>query len=56
MHRVVVLALPGVVPFELGIPARIFGAARDQLGDNLVALLRLLVSRVGEGAGSGIGR
>jgi transcriptional regulator GlxA family with amidase domain len=27
-HRVVVLALPGVVPFELGIPARIFGAAR----------------------------
>ncbi|GAB3661944.1 helix-turn-helix domain-containing protein [Actinocorallia lasiicapitis] len=29
MHRVVVLALPGVVPFELGIPARIFGAARD---------------------------
>jgi transcriptional regulator GlxA family with amidase domain len=29
MHRIVVLALPGVIPFELGIPARIFGAARD---------------------------
>jgi transcriptional regulator GlxA family with amidase domain len=27
MHRVVVLALDGVVPFELGIAARIFGAA-----------------------------
>jgi transcriptional regulator GlxA family with amidase domain len=29
-HRVVVLALPGVVPFELSIPARIFGGARDE--------------------------
>jgi transcriptional regulator GlxA family with amidase domain len=28
-HRIVVLALPGVVPFELSIPARIFGGARD---------------------------
>lgn len=27
-HRVAVLALPGVVPFELAIPARIFGGAR----------------------------
>ncbi|QUH05616.1 helix-turn-helix domain-containing protein [Saccharopolyspora erythraea] len=27
MHRVVVLALEGVYPFELGIPKRIFGAA-----------------------------
>jgi len=27
-HRVVVLALPGVVPFELAIPSRIFGGAR----------------------------
>ncbi|GAA1513365.1 helix-turn-helix domain-containing protein [Kribbella lupini] len=26
-HRVAVLALPGVVPFELAIPARIFGGA-----------------------------
>jgi transcriptional regulator GlxA family with amidase domain len=29
VHRVVVLALPGVIPFELGIPARVFGAALD---------------------------
>jgi transcriptional regulator GlxA family with amidase domain len=27
LHRVVVLALDGVYPFELGIPARVFGAA-----------------------------
>ncbi|MDI2130670.1 GlxA family transcriptional regulator [Yinghuangia seranimata] len=32
MHRVGVLALDGVLPFELGIPARIFGAARDADG------------------------
>jgi transcriptional regulator GlxA family with amidase domain len=35
MHRVGVLALDGVVPFELGIPARIFGAARDTAGGPL---------------------
>jgi transcriptional regulator GlxA family with amidase domain len=29
MHRVVVLALDGVIPFELGIPPRIFGRAYD---------------------------
>ncbi|GAA1350003.1 GlxA family transcriptional regulator [Streptomyces beijiangensis] len=28
-HRVVVLALDGLLPFELGIPQRIFGMARD---------------------------
>ncbi|WP_399926412.1 GlxA family transcriptional regulator [Streptomyces kanamyceticus] len=28
-HRVVVLALDGVIPFELGIPQRIFSRARD---------------------------
>ena len=32
LHRVVVLALPGVFPFELGIAARVFGAARDAEG------------------------
>jgi transcriptional regulator GlxA family with amidase domain len=32
MHRVVVLALPGVIPFELGISSRLFGAARDAEG------------------------
>lgn len=39
MHCVVVLALPGVVPFELGIPARIFGGARDQLGEQLYEVI-----------------
>jgi transcriptional regulator GlxA family with amidase domain len=39
MHRVVVLALPGVVPFELGIPARILGGARDQLGEQLYEVI-----------------
>ncbi|MFD4668518.1 GlxA family transcriptional regulator [Lentzea sp. NPDC058450] len=29
LHRVAVLALDGVFPFELGIPARVFGAAGD---------------------------
>ncbi|WP_163507657.1 GlxA family transcriptional regulator [Fodinicola acaciae] len=29
MHRVAVLALDQVIPFELGIPSRIFGAATD---------------------------
>ncbi|WP_159668676.1 GlxA family transcriptional regulator [Streptomyces mexicanus] len=28
-HRVVVLALDGLLPFELGIPHRVFGCARD---------------------------
>lgn len=34
-HRVAVLARDGVIPFELGIPARIFGAARDPAGPRL---------------------
>ncbi|MFD0418110.1 GlxA family transcriptional regulator [Streptomyces sp. NPDC127108] len=34
-HRVVVLALDGVIPFELGIPQRIFGRARDAAGELL---------------------
>jgi transcriptional regulator GlxA family with amidase domain len=38
MHRVVVLALPGVVPFELAIPSRLFGAARDAEGGPLYAV------------------
>lgn len=33
-HRVAVLALPGVVPFELAIPARIFGSAYDPRHDD----------------------
>ncbi|KUM69776.1 GlxA family transcriptional regulator [Streptomyces griseorubiginosus] len=31
-HRVVVLAMDGVLPFELGIPHRIFGRPRDAQG------------------------
>ncbi|ARX86625.1 AraC family transcriptional regulator [Streptomyces alboflavus] len=31
-HRVVVLALEGVYPFELGIPSRVFGTAADEAG------------------------
>jgi len=31
-HRVAVLALPGLLPFELGIPHRIFGRAKDPGG------------------------
>ncbi|GGZ25697.1 AraC family transcriptional regulator [Streptomyces inusitatus] len=34
-HRVVVLALPGVIPFELSIPHRIFGRALSPAGDPL---------------------
>ncbi|WAU85652.1 helix-turn-helix domain-containing protein [Streptomyces sp. Qhu-G9] len=34
-HRVVVLALDGVLPFELGIPQRIFGRAKDTKGRSL---------------------
>jgi transcriptional regulator GlxA family with amidase domain len=34
-HRVVVLALHGVMPFELGIPYRIFGRARGPEGQRL---------------------
>ncbi|MFD9881723.1 GlxA family transcriptional regulator [Streptomyces alboflavus] len=34
-HRVVVLALDGVIPFELGIPQRIFGRARNAAGERL---------------------
>ena len=34
-HRVVVLALDGLLPFELGIPHRIFGRPRDAEGRRL---------------------
>ncbi|CAM5595972.1 AraC family transcriptional regulator [Streptomyces spiroverticillatus] len=32
LHRIAVLALPEVIPFELGIPHRIFGRANDEHG------------------------
>ncbi|MFJ7264276.1 GlxA family transcriptional regulator [Streptomyces globosus] len=35
MHRVAVLALEGVPPFELGIPSRVFGNACDDSGNGL---------------------
>ncbi|MCX5200541.1 helix-turn-helix domain-containing protein [Streptomyces sp. NBC_00237] len=35
LHRVAVLALPEVIPFELGIPHRIFGRAYDAEGARL---------------------
>ncbi|MFI7010399.1 GlxA family transcriptional regulator [Streptomyces sp. NPDC050145] len=38
-HRVVVLALDGVIPFELGIPQRIFGRARTSAGEPLYEVL-----------------
>src|SRR4051812_47916123 len=34
-HRVVVLAMDGLLPFELGIPHRIFGRPKDALGRRL---------------------
>ncbi|GAA3004547.1 GlxA family transcriptional regulator [Streptomyces fulvorobeus] len=39
MHRVVVLALEGVYPFELSIPVRIFGTAADTAGRPLYEVL-----------------
>ncbi|MFE4616035.1 GlxA family transcriptional regulator [Streptomyces sp. NPDC056747] len=38
-HRVAVLALPGLLPFELGIPHRIFGRARDADGTLLYEIV-----------------
>ncbi|MEV4114771.1 helix-turn-helix domain-containing protein [Nonomuraea sp. NPDC049695] len=39
MHRVVVLALDGVIPFELGIPSRIFGEATGASGEPLYEVI-----------------
>ncbi|MFJ8211484.1 GlxA family transcriptional regulator [Streptomyces sp. NPDC096033] len=38
-HRVVVLVLAGLLPFELGIPHRIFGLAKDSAGRRLYEIL-----------------
>ena len=38
-HRVAVLALDGVIPFELGIPARILGGARGEHGEPLYEVI-----------------
>jgi transcriptional regulator GlxA family with amidase domain len=37
-HRVAVLALDGVIPFDLGIPARVFREALDRHGRNLYSV------------------
>src|SRR5262245_44793164 len=39
MHRVVVLALEGVIPFELSIPARIFSSAEGPDGRPLYEVI-----------------
>ena len=43
MHRVVMLALDGVIPFELGIPPRIFGGAKDSEGEPLYEVITCTV-------------
>ncbi|MFI6509695.1 GlxA family transcriptional regulator [Streptosporangium sp. NPDC050855] len=39
MHRVVMFAMDGVIPFELGIPPRIFGGARGPAGERLYEVI-----------------
>ncbi|MEU4830053.1 helix-turn-helix domain-containing protein [Streptosporangium sp. NPDC023615] len=39
MHRVVMFAMDGVIPFELGIPPRIFGGARGPTGERLYEVI-----------------
>ncbi|MFF2505072.1 GlxA family transcriptional regulator [Streptomyces sp. NPDC058067] len=46
-HRVAVLALDGLVPFELGIPQRIFGRARDAEGNPLYEVVTCSVRAPG---------
>src|SRR5689334_13570831 len=43
MHRIVMLALDGVIPFELGIPPRIFGGARGLDGTPFYEVLTCTV-------------
>ncbi|GAA2844552.1 helix-turn-helix domain-containing protein [Streptosporangium fragile] len=43
MHRIVVLALDGVIPFELGIPPRIFGGAKLPDGTPLYEVITCTV-------------
>ncbi|MFG3285369.1 GlxA family transcriptional regulator [Streptomyces sp. NPDC048111] len=46
-HRVVVLALDGLLPFELGIPQRIFGRAADAEGGPLYEVVTCSVRAPG---------
>ncbi|MFF5114793.1 GlxA family transcriptional regulator [Streptosporangium sp. NPDC000509] len=43
MHRIVMLAMDGVIPFELGIPPRIFGIAGGAAGEPLYEVLTCTV-------------
>jgi transcriptional regulator GlxA family with amidase domain len=43
MHRVVVLALDGVIPFELSIPSRVFGIAEGPNGEPLYEVITCTV-------------
>jgi transcriptional regulator GlxA family with amidase domain len=47
-HRVVVLALDGLLPFELGIPQRIFGRSRGAAGEPLYTVATCGVDGPGE--------
>ncbi|MET8609525.1 MULTISPECIES: GlxA family transcriptional regulator [Streptomyces] len=47
-HRVAVLALDGLLPFELGIPHRFFGRARDERGRHLYEVFTCSVRSPGE--------
>ncbi|WP_432186154.1 GlxA family transcriptional regulator [Streptomyces sp. Tue6028] len=46
-HRVAILALDGLMPFELGIPQRIFGKARDAEGRPLYEVVTCSVRAPG---------
>jgi transcriptional regulator GlxA family with amidase domain len=46
-HRVVVLAMDGLLPFELGIPHRIFGRPKDALGRHLYEVVTCSVRSPG---------
>ncbi|ARP74270.1 AraC family transcriptional regulator [Streptomyces pluripotens] len=47
-HRVVVLALDGLLPFELGIPHRIFGRSKDTGGRHLYEVVTCSVRPPGQ--------
>ncbi|MGW7237181.1 GlxA family transcriptional regulator [Streptomyces sp. NPDC054804] len=47
-HRVVVLALDGLLPFELGIPHRIFGRPKDARGRHLYEVVTCSVRPPGQ--------
>ncbi|MEI5099334.1 helix-turn-helix domain-containing protein [Streptomyces sp. PmtG] len=46
-HRVAVLVMDGVIPFELGIPQRVFGRARDAEGRSLYEVVTCSVRAPG---------